>query len=262
MKKYFLLFFLNPLFSDICFSQEISVSQAGNGNEINISYQLEEIIRPYVKQIEGQLFRVALFCSYNGYKQAIPLSELKGDAGDIISVNGQKKIIWTPSDIDVKILKIKDIDFKIEARLVYNPLQSLSLSKNKVKKKIKIFGIGGTENETISVSLYTENGQYVGNIGSYNIIKPYSFSQQISIPARINGTKVPRGKNNFYKLQVQFKNPYGKTQSIQSPSFILKRRGGALITTLLIAGTSTAIWYYFYTKNTSTELPSPPSPSN
>ena len=261
MKKYFLLYILASLFPSVCFSQEINATQAENGNEIIITYQLTDVIRPYVRQVEDQLFRVTLFCSYNGYKQAIPFSELKGDAGDNISVNGAKKITWTPSDIDTKILKINDIDFKLEARLMYNPLQSLSLSKNKVRKKLNISAMGGVGNETFFISLYTANGQFVGDVGSYNSTKPYSFSQEISIPTKINGTKVPRGKNNYYKLQIQIKNSYGKAQSIESPSFILRRRGGILITTLILAGAGAA-WYYFYYKDNASELPSPPPPSN
>jgi hypothetical protein len=202
------LFFILPLL--LLFSargQSVTSVQARiNGSQLEIVYQMGSMRN-------GQKFNVELYTSLDNYAEKLA-EGVTGDVGeDMPLVFENVMIIEDP--IATLGFVTSDIQFKVIAHMIYNPVEvTVPLAPFKVKrgKVVEVFWRGGLAGENVSFNLYRNNSLILSDL--YTV--PNLQTAEVVIPKK-------QEKGEGYNLEMYLASI---NEPIQLPDFTVKAKKG------------------------------------
>ncbi|CAN5267822.1 hypothetical protein BH23BAC1_BH23BAC1_48060 [soil metagenome] len=164
--KSILLVIILSAVSQYIYSQSIeNVRTNIEGGEVTITYDL-------LGSDTSQIFEIRLYSAIDNYRQR--LYRGVGEVGRDIRPGRNKQIVWNNRE-ELTAYKLNDMDFTLEATLIYSPIIFTSPVANATHKRgnaVKLNWIGGESFERLRVEVFQNNVKLrnietITNRGSY-----------------------------------------------------------------------------------------------
>jgi hypothetical protein len=143
----------------LLFSVVTHFSYSQSVENIRTNIQDGEVIITYdlLGSDTSQIFEIRLYSSIDNYRQR--LYRGVGEVGRDIRPGRNKQIVWNNRE-ELTAYKIIDMEFEIEATLIYSPIIFIAPIANATHKRgnaVKLNWIGGESFERLRVELYQNN---------------------------------------------------------------------------------------------------------
>jgi hypothetical protein len=223
--KSILLVFILSAITHYTYSQSIeNVRSSIEGGEVIINYDL-------LGSDTSQIFEIRFYSTIDNYRQR--LYRGVGDVGRDIRPGRNKQIVWNNRE-ELTVYKLNDMEFNLEATLIYSPIIFISPVANATHKRgnaVKLNWIGGESFERLRVEIY-QNNVKIRNIETITNRGSYVWK----IPSNISP-----GQGYQFKLTRETSPDDG----VLSNRFNIERRIPTLIKVLPVAAIGVAGLAYF-----------------
>jgi hypothetical protein len=208
-------------------------AQSVSGVEVSIVGDNLQITYSMTGLRDGQKFNVELYSSLDNYSAPLADEMIVGDLGDDISLK-PGNLITIGEPLETLGAITGDLNFKIRATMIYNPvtvIDPITFFKQKRKKKFTTVWNGGLANENVEFDLYRNNDLILDNF----------YSTMNTRSAEFKFPKVALGTG--YNMKMQFES---LPEDVALPDFEVKRKSSIFGKVFLLVVAAAAVDFYLY----------------